>query len=150
MPFKEVGVILGTQGPFRNIVQIKIGNAHSVEFDFLEWWQLHKLYPQDWIIIHTHSPEVGAEFSDRDIEFYKAVELAIKPYHVCFVVYEPISAEFAMKWKNMTYLGKIDVFNNYLIDTILPHPAFQEVLCKGLKMCFYLNAYIRVRSFGLE
>ena len=137
--FKEVGVILGTQGPFRNIVQIKIGNAHSVEFDFLEWWQLHKLYPQDWIVIHTHAPEVGAEFSNRDIEFYKAVELALKPYHCLFIVYEPKSGMFDSRYEDLSYIGRYDVFGNYFVEYILPGYLFDELLRQGLKFCFHLN-----------
>jgi len=139
MAFKEVGIILGTQGPFRNIVQIKIGNAHSVEFDFLEWWQLHKLYPQDWIVIHTHAPEIGAEFSDRDIEFYKAVELALKPYHSLFVVYEPKSGMFDSKYRDLSSIGRYDVFGNYFVEYILPSYLSDEILRQGLKFCFYLN-----------
>jgi len=138
MPFKEVGVILGTQGPFRNIVQIKIGNACSVEFDFLEWWQLHKLYPQDWVVIHTHAPEIGAEFSDRDIEFYKAIELAFKPYHAVFVVYEPKSGIFDLKHKDLSYLGKYDSFGDFF-DVVLPHLRFQEPLRQGLRTCLFLD-----------
>jgi len=139
MSFKEVGVILGTQGPFRNIVQIKIGNAHSVEFDFLEWWQLHKLYPQDWVVIHTHAPTVGLMFSNKDRDFYKAIELALSPYHSLFVIYEPKCNGVIFKYKDSLYDGKYDVYNHSLIAMVLPHPKFEEVLCKGLKMCFHLD-----------
>ena len=145
MAFKEVGVILGTEGLFRNVVQIKIGDNVSVKFDFLEWWKLHQLCPQDWIIIHTHLYEIGACFSNRDIEFYEALELALAPYHSLFTVYQPKSGDFVFKYENSLFSGEYDIFGNYLKNIILPHPKFEEMLCKGLKMCFHLDYVVRGR-----
>ena len=145
MPFKEVGVILGTQGPFRNIVQIKIGNAHSVEFDFLEWWQLHKLYPQDWIVIHTHAPEIGAIFSNKDLEFYKAIQLALYPFQVFFIVYMP-PQEFTAKYRGEGITGTYDPCNKSAwvftsIDTRISH--LMDSIRNGLDVCFHLNYLVQ-------
>jgi len=146
MAFKEVGVILGTEGAFRNFIQIKIGNSASVKFDFLEWWKLHQLHPQDWIVIHTHLYEVGACFSDRDNEFYEALELAFAPYHSLFTVYQPKSGDFVFKYEGSIFTGIYDIFGDYLKNVILPSPEFQEPLCKGLKMCFHLDYIVRGRE----
>ena len=139
MAFKEVGVILGTEGAFRNFIQIKIGNSASVKFDFLEWWKLHQLYPQDWIVIHTHSPEIGVGLSNIDNEFYEALELALAPHHSLFTVYQPKSGDFVFKYEGSIFTGVYDIFGDYLKNVILPSPEFQEPLCKGLSICFHLD-----------
>jgi len=147
MAFKEVGVILGTEGLFRNVVQIKIDNSVSVKFDFLEWWKLHQLYPQDWVVIHTHSPEIGTKFSNRDLEFYEAIKLAFSPYKIFFIVYLP-PFEFAAKYGSGNITGTYDPYNKSAwvitsIETEVSH--FMNSVCNGLNICFHLDYLVRKR-----
>ena len=138
MSFKKVGVILGTEGVFRNIVQIKIDQP----FNLSDLKQFNQLYPQDWIIIYTHSLETlenPLEFSDEDNDFYEVIEKELAPYHSLFTIYEPKLGDFVFKYEGSLFIGEYDAFGNYLKNIILPHPKFQEILCEGLRVCFHLD-----------
>jgi len=138
MTFKKVGVILGTEGPFRNIIQIKIDQP----FNLLDLKKLHQLYPQDWIIIYTHPLETlekPLEFSDKNSVFYEEVEEELDPHHLLFAIYDPKLGNFVFKYEGSLFTGEYDIFGNYLKNVILPSPEFHEPLCKGLKVCFHLD-----------
>jgi len=141
MAFKKVGVILGTEGPFRNIIQITFDQP----LDLLNLKSLHQLYPQDWIIIYTHPFGKTLEFDNQNNNFYKTIEEELAPFHLFFVVYEPKLGDFVFKYEGSLFVGEYDVFGNYLKNVILPHPKFQEILCKGLKVCFHLNFLVNWR-----
>jgi len=138
MAFKKVGLILGTEGVFREVAQIKIDQL----FNLLELKQFNQIYPQDWIIIYTHSLETlenPLEFSDKNNDFYEAVEKELEPYHLLFAIYDPKLRNFVFKYENSLFIGVYDVFGNYLKNVILPSLEFQEPFCKGLSICFHLD-----------
>ncbi len=135
MAFKKVGLILGTEGPFRNIIQITFDQP----FNLLDLKKLHQLYPQDWIIIYTHPFGETLEFDNQNNNFYKTIEEELAPFHLFFVIYEPKLGDFIFKYENSLFTGKYDAFGIYLKNVILPSSEFQEILCEGLKTCFHLN-----------
>jgi len=139
--FKKIGVILGTEGLFRKVVQIKIGTSTSIKFNLLEWKKLHQLHPQNWVVIHTHPPEIGVNLWND--ELYEMLELVIAPYHSLFVIYQPGIGDFVFRYENSFSTGEYDTFENRLKNVILPDSEFQEPLCEGLELCFHLDFLVR-------
>jgi len=138
MAFRKVGVILGTEGVFREVAQIKIDQP----FNLSDLKQFNQIYPQDWIIIYTHPLETlenPLEFNDKNNDFYEIVEKELEPYHLLFAIYDPKLGNFIFKYENSLFTGEYEAFGNYLKNVILPSPQFQEPLCKGLKICFHLD-----------
>jgi len=140
MAFKKVGLILGTEGVFREVAQIKIDQP----FNLLELKQFNQIYPQDWVLIYTHnisffSLEKELEFNDKNNDFYETVEKELEPHHLLFAIYNPKLGNFVFKYESSLFTGEYDAFGNYLKNVILPSPEFHEPLCKGLTICFHLD-----------
>ena len=135
MAFKKVGLILGTEGVFREVAQIKIDQP----FNLSELKQFNQIYPQDWIIIYTHSLGKELEFNNKNNAFYEIIEKELEPYHLLFAIYDPKLGNFVFKYEGSLFTGEYDIFGNYLKNVILPSPEFHEPLCKGLKVCFHLD-----------
>mgnify|MGYP000206237835 CR=1 FL=1 len=66
-------------------ISLTIGSATKSKFDLENWFEIHRVMPQEWIFVHTH-PEGICEKSHDDDLAIRAIATACSPYEFYFVI----------------------------------------------------------------